>query len=601
MAEVVVGISVLAATAANAAGAPLALTAFTAPGALAGLSALGPLALSIGLSVGSAALQAEQQRKALQAARAKNSNSAQKATFRQAIMPRRIAYGRTMVSNIYAFIDTADDSGKGGLYIDHIICEGPVDGFERFFYGSEMLGLSDSIVVYPARFNVTVDGESENVLAIESYTGWPDQNYPNLLNTAMPSQWTANHRLQGIAHLASRMWSVPPAEFARVYPQGQNVPIRPVVRGARVWDPFIDDTGTVKSWTRSPARMMADLLTHPEFFNIPITELDRDSFVDAYLTDDALLPMVSGQTRPRWACDGVVTFDTEPRRALQQIADTCDREVFLTSAGKIGLRGGKLETPTVTIGPSEILGASFTPGPDLFDTANVIEPIYVSPEHAWEQVNGVEVRDEDSVEIAGEIRESLELPFVTTHDQARQLARIRLARLLAPWKGTLRLSLSALRVWDERVITVQFPDLDIDGPFRITRRSLNEDLTQIELDIEWWDGSAYERVEYEAPPVVPFDSNSEATPIIPIPQEVDAVHDEGRIFVSWSIYGQGDWLPEVSYRLTTGDWSTVLVGRGQRSVYIPVPSGTYQVYVRWLTFPNLYFGPTSTVETVVIP
>jgi hypothetical protein len=599
MAEVAFAIGAIVGPIQGALAAPIAIGGVAIPGLTVG--GVSGLALTIGLTVGSTALQASAARKA-QARTRSQSNAAQKATFRQAIVARRIALGRTMVANIFAFIDTAFDDGKGGLYIDHIICEGPIDGFERYFYGNEMLGFSDSIVVYPVRFNVTIEGDSTNVVAIEGYRGEPDQNYPNLLNTAMPSQWTSFHRLQGIAHFASRMWSVPPAEFSRVYPQGQNAPIRPVIRGARVWDPFIDDTGTVKSWTRSPARHIAHILTHPELYNIPITELDRDSFVDAYLTDDALLPMVSGQSRPTWACDGVLTFDSEPRTMLETLCDTCDREVFLTSEGKIGLRGGKLEVPTVTIGPSEILGATFTPGPDIFDTANVIKPTYVSPEHAWEEVEGVEIRDEESIEVAGEIPETLSLPFVTTHDQARQLARIRLARLLAPWKGTLRLSLSALRVWDERVITVQFPDLDIDGPFRITRRSLNEDLTQIELDVEWWDGSAYERVEYEAPPVVPFDSNSEATPIIPIPQEVDLAIDEGRIFVAWNSYGQADWIPEISYRLGGGPWQSVLVGRARLNYYLTgLPSGTYQVFVRFLTFPNLYFGPTSTVETIVLP
>src|SRR5690606_23810070 len=114
------------------------------------------------------------------------------------------------------------------------------------------------------------------------------------------------------------------------------------------------DPGTW-AWSENAGLAILDYLTHPDGMRLSKDDCDLESFAAfADLCDEAV-PLAAGGTEKRYRLWGVYQLTDEPDAVIQRMRRACDAEFYQTPEGKIGIRGGKWEAPTVTLREGQIL------------------------------------------------------------------------------------------------------------------------------------------------------------------------------------------------------------------------------------------------------
>jgi hypothetical protein len=589
---------------------------------IAGVS--GSTALSVaavGFSLGASALSSRQAASAARRGRISGLGSTQKSTIRVALAPRRTAVGRVMLGGIVAFIEAVPlgaPVNSAQMFRLDVLGDGPFDAIENVYIGDVLpvlSGIGAAVAPDAVTWYSPISLSRQPAWQFETALGGLSQPVSPLMASAFPAAFTASAQLKGIAYIAMRMISIPAVDQARIYPQGANTSIRAVVRGRATWDPRLGlNPATNTRWHRSPALAALHVLTatdpqgRPIWYGIPPDLIDTAAFAAAATSDEQMLTLPNGRQRPRWACDAVLSYDAEPRRLIEQVLDTADYQLFLNSAGQITIRGGALwQAPTVHIGPdiiTEVIEAER--GPSIWERANALRAVYTCPELRYEPQDAAPVTDPDAPAIAGSvIEEPVDLPFVTSHDQARHLAAIALAYKSAGWRLKLRCRLPALALWDEEAVRVTLPELQIAAQsFRILRRELAEDRASITLDVIAWDGPPAAPAYVETPALPPETS---AQTLIPVPQSFALTSTgigggQANLVATWAAAPSGE-LPTVFWRAVgAGSWNRFDAPVGATTASIPVPAPlpagiTYEAYLRFVTPVNFLDGLASPTLT----
>ncbi len=605
-----------------------------AAGSLLGATGLGTLTIggfggnalftlgALGLSFGASALQSRQAAASARRQRLSGLGGAQKQTVRTAIAARRMVYGRAMVGGVVGFIEALPlGSGPfpGSLLRMDVLCDGPVNAIETIFVGDVQPLIDSSGGAFEPE---SITWYSPSVLArvpafsFETRIGSIGQPVSALLNAAFPAAFDSAAQANGVAYLAVRMASVPPVDQGRIYPQGANTQIRAVVRGSSVWDPRLgSNPATARGWSRSPALAALHILTatdpagRPIWFGIPASLIDTAGFIAAANSDDAQISLPNGRTRPRFACDGVLPYDTEPRRLIEQVLDCGDYNLFLNSEGKVTIRGGALwQVPALHLTPDAILEVIDSErGPSLWERANLMRPVYICPELRHEPQDAAPVSDPSAPAITGAvIEETLDLPFVHSHDQARHLARIALTHRNAGWKLKLRCAVSALAAWDEEGVRITLPELQLaDASFRILRRELAEDMASVTLELVQWSGApAWGSGDWVAPAALPPDTSN--VPLIPRPRNM-ALTSTGTgggvatLTATWEPPTSGEFISLFWRQVGAGALNEVRLPPGTSSHAIAglpatLPGGvTYEAFAVCVTTTNHHYGGADSI------
>jgi len=128
-----------------------------------------------------------------------------------------LLYGKTRVGGVRAYINVSSGAGAEGskfLNIVMTMCEGEIGDIKQLWFNDE--------VVWDADADGTIDGSGEMSGWTGDYTPALDLSYVGYHNGAdnqtvdtvlqssiKDDEWTANHRLQGIAYLAFKMKADP--------------------------------------------------------------------------------------------------------------------------------------------------------------------------------------------------------------------------------------------------------------------------------------------------------------------------------------------------------------------------------------------------------
>lgn len=158
------------------------------------------------------------------------SPDAQKQNFRQAVGPRRRAYGEVKVGGIYCFLDDR----ASYLYQIFMLNSGEIDSFVSHWLGDEQATVDGSgNVTSPTNY---VDDGPTYLVTLDTVLGTDDQAaFPRLVS-AFPGEWTSAHQLKGIACTLMTLLSPPAKYFSAHFPAG--IPdYNAVIRASKVWDP----------------------------------------------------------------------------------------------------------------------------------------------------------------------------------------------------------------------------------------------------------------------------------------------------------------------------------------------------------------------------
>lgn len=438
------------------AGAGVSGTAFTVGTTAVAWSTVAAYALVGGALVGSTI--------ALRALEPKQKVDAQQ-TLKQATPSRLRGYGRGLVAGSYFFF-----AANGGVLVSGFaLCQGPIDGIEEHWFNTQISPDEGSL-----------DGHADmwpwfSQVSYDSQLG----DYDQVMNTAIGNQfgswWTPDHRLRGIANtvVCCFLPDDPSKNFQKFFPSGAPSYLARC-RFVRVWDPRdpaqnVADEGSWR-WSANPSVCIMDYVTHPDGMRMPRSRMNVASFsAFANLCDEAVAK-ADGTVETRYVLWGTYTFDERPQDVLSRMLKTCDAELYPTSDGTIGIRGGKWNPPTFTITPDMIIGATIHRGVNKMAAFNQLRVSYTDVASQFQVVEGDPWDDVVAQAAAGEtISQDFPVPMSPSYTQALRLAKIAMAKNNPEWILDLTLSIAGLDALGEETVSVNWPDVEIDQDFVVTK------------------------------------------------------------------------------------------------------------------------------------
>lgn len=500
-------------------------------------STVGTIALGLGVSYVAALFNRPQQPKP----------SDGQVEARQAIPARVWHYGRVKVSGSLAFYETRDST----LFKAVLISSRQVDAFEQIYLQDSPATIDGSGWVQSAPY----ENGSNPLVRIAWHFGTDDQAVDPYLNSTFP-EWSVNHRLRGTAYIVVVCQTGADDEFQAHYPSGEPQ-VSALVRGARVYDPRKDSTVAGGSgshrhadkstweWSDNAALCILDYLTHEDGYDRTITKMDLPSFIAMANICDEAVPLAAGGTEKRYRVATSVALTEARKDVLARLLEACDARLFPSQDGKVAIRGGKWEAPTVTIDADQghIIETNFAP-PDAMSRFNELSIQYMEPALGYVENEGEPWQDVDDIAATGQlVTVPADMVQVPSHSQSRRLAKIRMARENCDWVGEVVTNLNGLNAIGERVITLNWPELDINGPYWVEGGpELLPDFSGVRLSLRSANAASYDWTTEEegTSTSVPPDTSPEydlTPPVITLSQI-----DGPRI--------RADWTPDAALNRT---------------------------------------------------
>jgi hypothetical protein len=166
----------------------------------------------------------------------------QKVNTRNPVQARRRGYGICNIGGAVVFLRRSTVTDDGILYLVVVLNSGKIDSILKH-YVSDQITRIDETGIRPARLVRlsirpcgSTDSGSRSIIIWAPHRRLADA----LLTAAFPAQWTAHHRLDGLAYVVIKANGTPLEDFAEVYKAG--IPsYRAIAKLSKVWDPRDED------------------------------------------------------------------------------------------------------------------------------------------------------------------------------------------------------------------------------------------------------------------------------------------------------------------------------------------------------------------------
>jgi len=379
---------------------------------------------------------------------------------RQSNPERRQVYGRAKVGGDLFFFD----STEGKFYIGIMHCTGPIDGFEEYWLGDQLVELDAEGYVTHDKYQ----HEGVSKVRVVSYLGHEDQAACDVLIGAWPGVWTSSHQLKGIAYSVMVIEEVPSEIFSTMFNNGVPT-LRVVLRGSLVLDPRNTNP---RHWSDNSVLVMMDYLTSDEGMKFDLDTLDLTSWAAAADVCDEWVTLKNGLSEKRyraWGRHG--KYSEDPKDVLDKMKVTCGADLFETPEGKLAIKVGKFYQPEVTINDEQghILSYNVNQNTGVLSLFNYLKIQYLSPDHDYQLVDGEAWRNEDNIIARGGeiLEESVTFGYVPSHSQARRLAKIATLKANPDWSGSLITNLYGLKLVGESMMDLNLSELDIASSFGV--------------------------------------------------------------------------------------------------------------------------------------
>lgn len=504
------------------------------------------------------------------------------AVINQSTGPRLRGYGRVLLGGTRAFFD----SKSGDLYQVIMLHHGEVDAIEAIRIGDITATLNEDGDVTNPEFS---SGLVTRNVRIRQHLGSPGQTADSMMTGAWSGVWTSAHRLRGIANLAVRFKSPNQNDFQKIFPESHNTPVRALSRLSRVYDPRQSGQSPTNeatwAWRDTAALAIRDYLTHQDGMRLdPVEDVDDASIAAFANVCDSAVGLKAGGTEKRYRLWGIYTLTDEPQAVLRRMLNTCDGEFYLTPEGKVGIRGGVWEAPTVTIGAEHILSHSFEQGNNRFAAFNELKVMYTSPEHDYQPQEATAWVDLADQAERGEMASEFDGDFIPSPSQARRCSKIFMHKANPRWKGRVVTDAYGLMAMGERMVRLVIPELEIDDAFLVGRIQFSPDLSSVEIEVSSISQAAYDwdpsTEEGENPPPAQ-DTSPDLT--FPVPENLTLTNPESGVVLAEVDPIDRDGLElEVWIRAGAGaNWLVMDLEGTTEARLSGLPDGSYQAQARW--------------------
>ena len=360
------------------------------------------------------------------------------------IPPRVYAYGRSRLHGASILFETASDGTTVDVYA---FADGKADGIEQAYLNDDKVTVNGGVVqALPDK-----KYQGDNVRA-----GW---NLGNAVETAfaaviakLPGIWTANHRGDGV--VTGYLLKNPEKEkyYLETYPQGDNVELSLVGR----WQLCFDPRDGATRWTENPVLQLLHYLTVRRNYDYAKRILPTLQYwIDAANICDEAVPLKNGGTEPRYR--SCVTYDSRAasKEVRASFLETFDGWMGTRGDGAIIIYAGKVYTPTVTIGPDDIISYKLDTNVEDENRVDQYTVGYVSAAHDYNTVDCTPWGDQ-----TGDARTDAFSPQSPSFSQNRRLAKRKMAQVNAPKRGSCVTNLGGRKMRGHRYV---YLDLAEDG------------------------------------------------------------------------------------------------------------------------------------------
>jgi hypothetical protein len=521
--------------------------------------------------------------------------------FRQAIPARRRYYGVNRIAGAMMLVEVRD----GVQYNLYALCDGPIEAIDNLWLNDEIITVDGSggVQEYPYQ---GLDAPFSPIVFVFTQLGESTQAALSKLTTDLSDIWTSDHRLRGVATMLVAAGSVPPQSFLTVFPGGMP---KGSVEGrfAKLYDPRLDSTvptgsgshriATSSTWeyAANPVLILLDYLKHADGHAIPASYFDGvlEDWGDEAAICDETVALKAGGTVARWAAHGGYSFDEPRKDVVGRILEAMDGWLYLRADGKIGVRAGKLRTPTVTLTDQDVTGYEVQNGADALSAANTIRASYVSPDHDYQRVDAEPWIDTADVAIRGSKDARLDLAMVQNFSQARRLMKRAALRANPRQIVTLTTTIMGLQAFGERYVELDIPSENLVGIYENVGASIDTgtmtctlSLRSVPDDLDDWDAATEEGT---APPIPDEAGDSGSETPASLAATVGTVDIGGGVLqpqmtISCATPSDGalTFRPEYKRNGAAG-WTQVTVAAGTWSVATgPLAAGVYSVRARFV-------------------
>ena len=542
-------------------------------------------ALSVGLSYAAKALAPKPKKAA-----PTSTDFGTTITQREALAARRLVYGRSRVPGTIAYMTAT--SGNRYLHLVLALCEGPIDAVETVYFNDEAVPVDASGAV--------TSGTYQGKARVKIVLGSPAQPADADLIAESGGQWTAAHRLAGVAYLYVRL------EWDQNVYVGGLPNITAIVRGRLVYDPRAGTT----AWSDNPALCLRDFLTRARRsggVGAPPNAIDDANFAAQANICDETVPTAGGGVEKRYTCNGAIDLDdgNAPQQTVESMLTACGgRLTWSSGSWRLYVATWRAATAAITdaLLRGDLQGQTRQ---SLRQQFNAVKGTYLNPAARYVPADypgviGAAFETED----AGErVYKDLPLRFTTSPAMAQRLAKIELYRARKPITVTAPCTLAAYGITVGDTITVTHERygwiakpfevigwkwaVDADGP------ALGIDLTLRETASAIYDWLASEEQLAQSQPstTLPVWKTVETpTGLGAISNIFLATAAEGtrsRTVVTWTAAQSSlVFAYDVRYRridpVTGADptWTPLARTTDPRAVIYDLPSGTYEFNVR---------------------
>lgn len=378
--------------------------------------------------------------------------------IRQPIPARGFGYGRTRAYGAVMLHETAGGNG-GQLLLVHALLSHPSHAFVTYYLHEDEVDVGAGGAVTP-----TAGGKaySNKVDLFTRLGAVPETAYTELA-AVTDSQWTSDHRGDGITSMALICRDADEDSQHNKFPNGKPIPSA-VVDAAKVYDPreagHDPDDPSTWAWSDNPVLCILHFLCFSEFGYqrpyatsvLPYVESWKDQ---ADICDEAVA-LFAGGSEKRYRLGGNSNTETAPRSVLAMMLAACDGWIVDRGDGGVDIRVGKFEEPTVILTDDDIVGFDLPYGVADEEVVNRLDVTFTDPDNKYTEVEVAPWENEADQASRGAVREHrFELRWVQSATQARRLGKREYTRLQEPLRGTIDLRLDKIDAVYARWIRVQ--------------------------------------------------------------------------------------------------------------------------------------------------
>lgn len=414
-------------------------------------------------------------------------------SIKSPIPPRVYPYGISRLYGAYILYETTPDipgniltAVPGGYAADvYAIAEGRADAIVAVYLNDDLVTLVDGFVQQGA------DGRyRDNTIRVDYRLGLPTETAYEQLVKRLPDIWTENHRGDGVVTAMLLAKPVKGEDFLDIYPNG--VPVLSLVgRWQLVFDPRdptqdVNDQSTWK-WSENAVLHLLHYLIVRRGYDYATEIAPALSYWIAAANDcDSPVPLKAGGTEPRYRSCVAYKSTDEPKAVLSVMLSTFDGWLAPRGDGALVVYSGRYYTPTVTIGPDEIVSYRLQSFVEDEQAVNELVVSYVSAAHDYNTVDTTAWRDEDDIARRGKIRSAPFSPQTPSYSQNRRLAKRQMARTMAGYRGSVTTNLAGRVARGQRYVNLQIVEGGVtlfSGPVEII--SLSRDFMAGGVTFDW--------------------------------------------------------------------------------------------------------------------